>query len=389
MQTGTVPRLWFCRRSWRLKFDFKGNFVHIWKSRRNLQRYRPSCKHTNTQIKIPTQHNDLEFCNVDYVSSNVKSSQFGAMLYIFEDNEAVIKMIIKGRNPTMRHISRTHRVSLDWLFDRINFEPKIQIKNVETKKPIRRHTDQGKFHTWWMESSFVFVQHYPCQFYQLFWGDVKKNRKRCRWRTSHSKIAQLKERQKWSHEKPKLDNARKLRGIYFIDPEDKEFKETIKNARKKLETPMAPAMPCKTRQKCKHGETRGKTNEFKSKPACVLEASESTRLRMEDSLPNYHEDRIAGKGDSSLQHYNLVHKIIPHASSNEDTRSKSICVFRMGGRGTWQKSEVNQRWSMKQGRRAQKFILPHWWTSVIWRMPNWRQSTTKSTKVGLFSEVIL
>ena len=47
--------------------------------------------------------------------------------------------------------------------------------------------------------------------------------------------AQLKERQKWSHEKPELDNARKLRGIYFIDLEDKEFKETIKNARKKLE----------------------------------------------------------------------------------------------------------------------------------------------------------
>ena len=28
--------------------------------------------------------------------------------------------------------------------------------------------------------------------------------------------------------------ARKLRGIYFIDPTDEEFKETIKNARKKL-----------------------------------------------------------------------------------------------------------------------------------------------------------
>ena len=35
-------------------------------------------------------------------------------------------------------------------------------------------------------------------------------------------------------EKPGLDNARRLRGIYFIDPEDKEFKETIKNARKKI-----------------------------------------------------------------------------------------------------------------------------------------------------------
>ena len=33
-------------------------------------------------------------------------------------------------------------------------------------------------------------------------------------------------------------------------------------------------------------------------------------------------------------------------------------------------SEVRKRWSMKQGRRTQKLILPHWWTSVIWRMPN-------------------
>ena len=57
-------------------------------------------------------------------------------------------------------------------------------------------------------------------------------------------------------------------------------------------------------------------------------------------------------------------------------------------RGTWRKSEVRKRWSMKQGRRAQKFILPHWWTSVIWRMPNWRQST-KNTKVELYFEVIL
>ena len=40
---------------------------------------------------------------------------------------------------------------------------------------------------------------------------------------------------KWSEEKIHLENARKLRGIYFIDPEDTEFKETIKNARKKLE----------------------------------------------------------------------------------------------------------------------------------------------------------
>ena len=34
-------------------------------------------------------------------------------------------------------------------------------------------------------------------------------------------------------------------------------------------------------------------------------------MRMEESLPKYHEDHIAGKGDNSLQHYNLVHKFIP------------------------------------------------------------------------------
>ena len=52
------------------------------------------------------------------------------MLYISDENEAVIKMILKGRSPTMRHVSRTHRVALDWLFDRINLDPKISIKYV-------------------------------------------------------------------------------------------------------------------------------------------------------------------------------------------------------------------------------------------------------------------
>ena len=28
-------------------------------------------------------------------------------------------------------------------------------------------------------------------------------------------------------------------------------------------------------------------------------------------IPHYHQDHIAGKGENSLQHYNLVHKFIP------------------------------------------------------------------------------
>ena len=43
-----------------------------------------------------------------------------------------------------------------------------------------------------------------------------------------SKAAQRKEKQQWTIQKPKVDNAGKLSGIYFMDPEDTEFKETMK-----------------------------------------------------------------------------------------------------------------------------------------------------------------
>ena len=88
--------------------------------------------------------------------------------------------------------------------------------------------------------------------------------------------------------------------MYFIDPEDKEFKETIKNDRKKLETPIAPTMPCKIMKK--HCGSGG-SNKIKTRLACILEASESTRLRMGESFPNHHEDHIAEK---VTIHYSIV-----------------------------------------------------------------------------------
>ena len=85
------------------------------------------------QATKPNMHNLIQFkhtnvipTNIDHISSNTIHSGAGAMLYVFEDKEAVIKMITKGRSPTMRHVSRTHRVALDWLFDRINLDRKVQ-----------------------------------------------------------------------------------------------------------------------------------------------------------------------------------------------------------------------------------------------------------------------
>ena len=45
----------------------------------------------------------------------------------------------------MRHVSRTHRVALDWLFDRINFYPKIQIKYIDTKNQLTDILTKGNF----------------------------------------------------------------------------------------------------------------------------------------------------------------------------------------------------------------------------------------------------
>ena len=84
--------------------------------------------------------------HIDSVPSNVQSSRQEALLYVFEDNEAVIKIIIKGRSPTMRRVSRTHRVALDWLFDRINLDPKIQIKYIDTKDQLADIFNKRKFH---------------------------------------------------------------------------------------------------------------------------------------------------------------------------------------------------------------------------------------------------
>ena len=83
--------------------------------------------------------------DIDSVLSNVQSARQEALLYVFEDNEAVIKIIIKGRSAKMRHVPRTHRVALDWLFDRINMESQIPIKYIDTKNQLADILTKGNF----------------------------------------------------------------------------------------------------------------------------------------------------------------------------------------------------------------------------------------------------
>ena len=56
------------------------------------------------------------------------------------------RWFFKRKSPTMRHVSRTHRVALDWLFDMETiYTPKIQIKYIDTKKQLADILTKRKF----------------------------------------------------------------------------------------------------------------------------------------------------------------------------------------------------------------------------------------------------
>ena len=110
-----------------------------------------------------------------------------------------------------------------------------------------------------------------------------------------SDAAKSKAKQEWAIEKPKLENARQSRGIFFIQPDDEEFKHTLKNARRKLEIPMPAAMPCKTQANCR-GKTCRNVGKRKTKNACTVDVDESMRIRLEGVPHRYHEDILQENG---------------------------------------------------------------------------------------------
>ena len=187
------------------------------------------------------------------------------------------------------------------------------------------------------------------------WSGEKLTRKQLTSRPDHlwpelwksmGKNAKLKEKQKWTEEKIHLDNARKLRGIYFFDPKDKEFKDNIKNARKKLETSVALAMHCQIMKNCGSGGS----DKILTKLACIPEAGESTRMHLGNSEPSNHEDHIAGKGENSLQHYNLVHKFIPMPQAMKIPAAKAAVDTE------WEKLEKISAWNLTKVKSKKQVI---------------------------------
>ena len=56
---------------------------------------------SNTKTQQVTRKQKVDqFSEVDHVPTNTRSFQGESQFYIFEDNEAVIKMVIRRRSPT-------------------------------------------------------------------------------------------------------------------------------------------------------------------------------------------------------------------------------------------------------------------------------------------------
>ena len=94
----------------------------------------------------------------------------------------------------------------------------------------------------------------------------------------------------------------------------------------------------------------GVADKIRTKLACILEADESTRIRMGNSIPHHHEDHIAAKGENSLQHYNLVHKFSPLPQAMKIPAAKAAVDKE------WKKLEKISAWNLAKVKSKNKVI---------------------------------
>ena len=110
-----------------------------------------------------------------------------------------------------------------------------------------------------------------------------------------------------------------------------------------------------TKKRCSFQETDSKSCESnkipKTQHACIVEAHESTRKRLESSVPKDHEDHVAGKGYNSMTHYNLVHKFILMSQAKKIPDAKAAVDKE------WKKLETIPAWQLDKVKSKKEVIL--------------------------------
>ena len=105
-------------------------------------------RHQREKVIQSHPHSDnCVFESIDHVPPDMPNSSHSTQLYILEDNAAEIQMISSGRSQNLRHVTRTHRVDFDWLFERVTFDQSIVRKYVRTTNQLAKKLTKGIFTT--------------------------------------------------------------------------------------------------------------------------------------------------------------------------------------------------------------------------------------------------
>ena len=76
--------------------------------------------HSTPEAEIVSAEAALRLCGFPALDLFEASLQREVLLELMEDNQSTIQIIKTGRNPTMRHMTRTHGVNVSWLHDCCN-----------------------------------------------------------------------------------------------------------------------------------------------------------------------------------------------------------------------------------------------------------------------------
>ena len=82
----------------------------------------------------------------------------------------------------------------------------------------------------------------------------------------------------------------------------------------------------------------------------ILQEKETIHCSITIWCTNHHEDYIAGKGENSLQHYNLVHKFIPMPQAMKIPAAKAAVDKE------WEKLETISAWNLTKVRSKKEVI---------------------------------
>ena len=195
------------------------------------------------------------------------------------------------------------------------------------------------------------------------------------------RCSEKKAKQRWTK------NARQLRGIFFIEPNDEEFKLAIRAARRKLEVPMPAAMPCKITIKGS-GETHRNIANRKTKNRLCFRCQRMHETKARRSWTLASSNHIYCKRVKFYIHFSLVPKFIPMPQALKNTGCKGSSGKKNGNmrkfpQSSWRKSETRKKWSMKQGMEKGCILVEvaHVKAHRTKNMKRWRNLRGSSPKV--------